>query len=139
MYGDLLYKLSFLRDRKRKKFVGESEKEALKKRKIRTESGQWIQASYKSGVYQEWKDKHKIDTAPLVGGEVKGQSSKGKKGGHRRKGGLSRSKLEQRGKGGGGADLKPKAVILRNRQKKEMLERRRKVKNSKKRHQTARK
>lgn len=42
-------KLSSLRDRKRKKFVGESEKEGRKK--VKTESGTWIAASYKSNAY----------------------------------------------------------------------------------------
>ena len=49
------------RDRKRKKFVGESEKEAPRKKRIKTESGQWIQASFKSNAYREWKEKHKIE------------------------------------------------------------------------------
>ena len=40
---------SICRDRKRKRFVG-GETEA-KKKKIKTESGHWIDATYKSGVY----------------------------------------------------------------------------------------
>lgn len=38
------------RDRKRKRFVG-GETEANKKKKIKTESGHWIDATYKSGMY----------------------------------------------------------------------------------------
>lgn len=30
--------------------------------KIRTESGAWISASFKSNRYQQWKDKSKIDS-----------------------------------------------------------------------------
>jgi len=37
------------RDRKRKRFVGESD--TTKKKKIKTESGNWIDATYKSGMY----------------------------------------------------------------------------------------
>ena len=37
------------RDRKRKKFVGESGKEGQKR--VKTESGTWIAASYKSNAY----------------------------------------------------------------------------------------
>ena len=38
------------RDRKRKRFIGEGT-EANKKKKIKTESGHWIDATYKSGMY----------------------------------------------------------------------------------------
>lgn len=38
------------RDCKRKRFVGEGT-EANKKKKIKTESGHWIDATYKSGMY----------------------------------------------------------------------------------------
>ncbi|XP_065897947.1 ATP-dependent RNA helicase DDX54-like [Dysidea avara] len=45
-------------DRKRKRFIGESE--TTKKKKLKTESGHWIDATYKSGIYEEWKSKHKV-------------------------------------------------------------------------------
>lgn len=46
----------FLRDRKKKKFINEEEP---KVKKIRTESGNWISASYKSGLYEKWQNKTK--------------------------------------------------------------------------------
>ncbi|PAV83717.1 hypothetical protein WR25_25111 isoform B [Diploscapter pachys] len=45
-------------DRKKKKFVGTSEEEQVKK--IRTEEGTWLPATYKTGIYEEWKEKQKI-------------------------------------------------------------------------------
>ena len=54
------------RDRKRKKFVGETGKEGRKK--IKTESGGWISSSYKTNAYQEWMEQHKIE-GTLVGEE----------------------------------------------------------------------
>ena len=41
---------SVYRDRKRKRFVGGGT-EANKRKKIKTESGHWIDATYKSGMY----------------------------------------------------------------------------------------
>ncbi|XP_005109099.1 ATP-dependent RNA helicase DDX54 [Aplysia californica] len=45
-------------DRKRKKFVTEND-EGGKKKKIKTESGNWISASYKSNAYVEWRNRSK--------------------------------------------------------------------------------
>ncbi|XP_059351601.1 ATP-dependent RNA helicase DDX54-like [Daphnia carinata] len=45
-------------DRKKKKFIGQ---EDVKKRKIRTESGVWIPATYKTDRYERWKGKSKVD------------------------------------------------------------------------------
>ena len=45
-------------DRKKKKYVGQ---EDSKTRKIRTESGVWIPATYKTDRYQRWRDKTKVD------------------------------------------------------------------------------
>ncbi|XP_055338199.1 ATP-dependent RNA helicase DDX54-like [Paramacrobiotus metropolitanus] len=47
-------------DRKRKKFVGEDTSDA-KKKKIKTESGAWIPATYKTDLYSQWKKSHQID------------------------------------------------------------------------------
>jgi len=44
-------------DRKRKKFVTESNEG--KNKKIKTESGNWIAASYKSNAYSDWKHRSK--------------------------------------------------------------------------------
>ena len=47
----LRFTYSCFRDRKKKKFVGQSGNQG-KGKKIKTESGQWINASYKSDAYQ---------------------------------------------------------------------------------------
>ncbi|XP_037277849.1 ATP-dependent RNA helicase DDX54 [Rhipicephalus microplus] len=46
-------------DRKRKRFVRDDSDP--KKKKIRTESGAWIPASYKSDVYKQWRKKAQMD------------------------------------------------------------------------------
>ncbi|KAL1475959.1 hypothetical protein MTO96_036896, partial [Rhipicephalus appendiculatus] len=46
-------------DRKRKRFVREDSDP--KNKKIRTESGAWIPASYKSDVYKQWRKKAQMD------------------------------------------------------------------------------
>ena len=45
-----IVRCSVYRDRKRKRFVG-GVTEANKRKKIKTESGHWIDATYKSGMY----------------------------------------------------------------------------------------
>lgn len=47
------------RDRKKKKFVGQSNDEPSQK-KIRTEEGTWLPASYKTGRYEQWKRDQKL-------------------------------------------------------------------------------
>ncbi|XP_076307739.1 ATP-dependent RNA helicase DDX54 [Tachypleus tridentatus] len=47
-------------DRRKKKFVKDMGIDPRKK-KIKTESGVWIPASYKSTIYKQWKEKYKID------------------------------------------------------------------------------
>ncbi|CAB3364540.1 Hypothetical predicted protein [Cloeon dipterum] len=44
-------------DSKKKKMVGQKETQ----KKIRTESGVWISATYKTGKYKQWKEKAKAD------------------------------------------------------------------------------
>lgn len=124
------------RDRKRKKFVGESGSD--KQKRIKTESGHLIRASYKSSAYRDWRDRHKIET-PLTGLEVEdsvegvsmtttaklskfkrsrfknGSNSAGKKSGRN-------SKMAAVG------DLKSKAEILKKRSIKQAQEKRRKMK-----------
>ncbi|CAF4903375.1 unnamed protein product, partial [Rotaria sp. Silwood1] len=46
-------------DRKKKKFVTVGQTDA-KTKKIKTESGQWIQASYKTNAYKKWLNKSKV-------------------------------------------------------------------------------
>jgi len=49
-------------DRKKKKFVTVGQTDT---KKIKTESGQWIQASYKTDVYKKWLNKSKITDRDL--------------------------------------------------------------------------
>lgn len=44
-------------DRKKKRFINESGAADPKKKKIKTESGAWIPASYSSDLYRKWKEK----------------------------------------------------------------------------------
>lgn len=60
------------RDRKRKRFAGQTGKEANMK-KIKTESGRKIAASYKSQSYQRWKERNKVDTIMTGGVEESSQ------------------------------------------------------------------
>lgn len=114
----------FSRDRKRKKFVGEQE--TPRKKRIKTESGHWIQASFKSNAYKEWKEKHKIDT-PFNGQQEES-------------GGVQRSRQpvryrhnSKKGEQEGGmvGDLRPKAAIMKKRQRREGIEHRKKQKEKK--------
>lgn len=54
-------------DRKRKRFVREDSDP--KKKKIRTESGAWIPASYKSDVYKQWRKKAQMDAREAGSGD----------------------------------------------------------------------
>lgn len=47
-------------DRKKKKFISSGNTEQSKK-KIKTESGQWISASFKTDLYKKWKEKVKAE------------------------------------------------------------------------------
>lgn len=47
-------------DRKKKKFITPGSDEP-KMKKIKTESGNWISASYNSGIYEKWKKRSKIE------------------------------------------------------------------------------
>ncbi|NXA37996.1 DDX54 helicase, partial [Eudromia elegans] len=46
-------------DRKKKRFVGQTGQED--KKKVRTESGRYINSSYKNNLYEKWKQKYKVD------------------------------------------------------------------------------
>ncbi|XP_065594785.1 ATP-dependent RNA helicase DDX54 [Cyrtonyx montezumae] len=46
-------------DRKKKRFVGQTGQE--EKKKVRTESGRYVSSSYKTNLYEKWKQKHKVD------------------------------------------------------------------------------
>ena len=89
----------FYRDRKRKKFVNESGKERSKK--IKTESGTYIAASFKSNSYREWMDKHRIEGA-LTPGTDDPSGSGDAPGNHRGGGHNMRGRGGGRGRGRGG-------------------------------------
>ncbi|CAH1773023.1 unnamed protein product [Owenia fusiformis] len=48
-------------DRKKKKFVSVDSGNPKGKRKVKTESGQWINASYKTDIYKDWLNKNKVE------------------------------------------------------------------------------
>ncbi|KAF4526402.1 hypothetical protein B566_EDAN012693 [Ephemera danica] len=107
-------------DERRKKMVGA--KEQVKK--IRSESGVWIKASYKSGRYQQWKEKSKADEAASDSDNSDAEEKTPQKGG--RFGGPHRG----RGRGGqqGGSqrvrsELRRPDQILKAREKKERSKR----------------
>lgn len=52
----ILFKYNLCRDRKRKKYVNSDDPKA---KKIRTEEGTWVPASYKSGRYENWQKQQK--------------------------------------------------------------------------------
>uniref|UniRef100_A0A8C8G4P8 RNA helicase n=1 Tax=Oncorhynchus tshawytscha TaxID=74940 RepID=A0A8C8G4P8_ONCTS len=62
-------------DRKRKRFVKETGKEADQKKKKRTESGQMINNKNKKNFYEEWKKKYKVDDGG--GGDSDGETGGG--------------------------------------------------------------
>ena len=142
-YNQLKFTYHWLtcRDRKRKKFVGDSGAE--KQKKIKTESGHYIKASYKSSAYRDWRDKHKIET-PLTGIESEetvdfassapGVSASGGRGPSRFSSKLRNCSSVSGGKRGGKGkstrvgDLKSKSEILKKRSIKQAQERRRKMK-----------
>lgn len=124
IYIYLLY-VTQHRDRKRKKFVGDSGNEP---KRIKTESGRWIKASYRSNIYQEWKEKHKVDS-PLAGAEEDaGVATTFKKSSRGRKGHFGPGDKKGKETVGG---LRSKGDILKRRKVKNMqqLARNRKTKN----------
>ncbi|XP_028406075.1 ATP-dependent RNA helicase DDX54-like [Dendronephthya gigantea] len=105
-------------DRKRKKFVG---KEENTKKRIKTESGRWIPASYKTTLYKDWLDKnavkHQKNEDDNEDSNHPGTFRKGKKRGRRKDGRLEGRKNE----------LRNKEQILKQRKRKQnILERQKK-------------
>ena len=118
--------LSASRDRKRKKFVGDG---GTQPKRIKTESGQWIKASYKTSAYQEWRERHKIDM-PLAGTEEDTQAVPSKRQSRGKKGGQDGGRRKRGDKATAG-DLKSKGEILKKRRVKKMQELARKRKAKK--------
>ncbi|CAD5124444.1 DgyrCDS12727 [Dimorphilus gyrociliatus] len=126
-------------DRKKMKFVGETND----KKKIKTESGQWISSTYKSKVYKEWLDKTKMKSreehadmdnddrvkAPKKARsgrlQVLGGESKFKRGFHTRREETKANKNKR--------ELKRKDEIVKERRKKANLQARMKHREKRKR------
>uniref|UniRef100_A0A8C8G738 RNA helicase n=1 Tax=Oncorhynchus tshawytscha TaxID=74940 RepID=A0A8C8G738_ONCTS len=100
-------------DRKRKRFVKETGKEADQKKKKRTESGQMINNKNKKNFYEEWKKKYKVDDGG--GGDSDGETGGGGRG--RRGGGGGKSR--DGGSRGPRSELKTRDQILKQRRKTE--------------------
>ena len=109
------------RDRKKKKFVGKEDKE--KSKKIRTESGILIPASYKSDLYAKWKKRQRIEATEDGNDTERPQRF-----------GFNRS--ARRGKNR--SELKGKEQILKERRRKEKMQslQKRREHSKKKRGQT---
>lgn len=103
-------------DRRLKKYVGLSGNEPANK-KIRTEDGTWLPASYKTGKYEEWKQKQKIG----FGNKKEGDDGDGE--GQEQDYGRKRKWKTETNKGGPKhSELKNKDQILKGRRKQEKLE-----------------
>lgn len=71
----LLQRASSLRwDRRTKKFVKGDGIGADNKKMVRSESGQKLPASFKSGVFDEWRKKQRISVPKVGEAELKGQT-----------------------------------------------------------------
>ncbi|XP_078467731.1 ATP-dependent RNA helicase DDX54-like [Lampetra planeri] len=129
-------------DRKRKRFVRDSGNKDGKK-KIKTESGQYISASYKTNFYAEWRKKNRIDDRVSESEDEEGGSGGGRRGRGGAWRGVRGKRRDGRGgppgrgghpgasrRGGGGADkhqrvrseLRNPDQILKARRKKERME-----------------
>uniref|UniRef100_A0A8B9CL55 ATP-dependent RNA helicase DDX54 n=1 Tax=Anser brachyrhynchus TaxID=132585 RepID=A0A8B9CL55_9AVES len=94
-------------DRKKKRFVGQTGQE--EKKKVRTESGRYISGSYKSNLYEKWKQKHKVDDRDDDDEDIRGREQfKGKhKRGHGPRQPAAQGKVR--------SELKNKQQILKQR------------------------
>ena len=59
-------------DRKKMKFVGQTEKQVKSQKKIKNEAGQWITASYKTDRYKRWKKTSKVESSGAMAGDEDG-------------------------------------------------------------------
>ncbi|XP_078410204.1 ATP-dependent RNA helicase DDX54 isoform X2 [Cetorhinus maximus] len=103
-------------DRKKKRFVRDTGKE---NKKIKTESGRYINASYKKNIYEEWKKKYKIDERISDDETENERRNHRKKGGRGGRGNSSSFPRKQGQQHGVRSELKTKAEILKNRKRKE--------------------
>ncbi|XP_068736507.1 ATP-dependent RNA helicase DDX54-like isoform X2 [Montipora capricornis] len=107
-------------DRKRKNFVGQDGNT----KKIRTESGVRIPATYKKNIYQDWLKRTKMDSW-VSGDQEEDETRPGHKSGRRDH---APKKIQRKGKGFGGkgsvrrgSELKSKEQILKARHQKEKV------------------
>ncbi|XP_071451476.1 ATP-dependent RNA helicase DDX54 [Hetaerina americana] len=114
--GLKLRKKIMMWDQRKKKMVSTQEN---KVKKIKTESGVWIPATYKSGRYNEWKEKSKVDDDE-EDDEDEGNNHRGfassSKGGRRGNNNVWGS----RGRGKGRNEMKRPEQILKERKAKEL-------------------
>ncbi|XP_059154921.1 ATP-dependent RNA helicase DDX54-like [Physella acuta] len=115
-------------DRKKKKYVTDSTEQ--KNKKIKTESGNWISASYKSNAYREWRTRNNTDRDEGETGGERNQNRKltivgmKKRKWHTKGSGeeASRKQNQQKFKLGKAGGLKSADQILKNRRRKAKIE-----------------
>ncbi|CAB3409888.1 unnamed protein product [Caenorhabditis bovis] len=103
-------------DRKLKKFVGADEPA---QKKIRTEEGTWLPASYKTGKYEEWKQKQKIGFKKNNDDDEDGENTDNSQMNSRKRKWGSKSASAN---GPKHSELKTKEQILKGRRKQEKLQ-----------------
>ncbi|XP_030794622.1 ATP-dependent RNA helicase DDX54 isoform X4 [Rhinopithecus roxellana] len=107
-------------DRKKKRFVGKSGQED--KKKIKTESGRYINSSYKRDLYQKWKQKQKIDDRDSDEEGASDRRGPERRGGKRGRGqGASRPCTPGTPAGCVRPELKTKQQILKQRRRAQKL------------------
>jgi ATP-dependent RNA helicase DDX54/DBP10 len=103
------------RNRKLKRFVGESGDEPSKK-KIRTEDGTILPATYKSGKYEMWQKKQKMDNQREASDDEEQDQQEYS---HTKSRYASKTPTNGRG---ARSELKTKEQILKQRKRKERLQ-----------------
>ncbi|KAK4054105.1 ATP-dependent RNA helicase dbp10 [Microbotryomycetes sp. JL201] len=83
-------------DRKTKKFVRADQVGADNKKLIKSESGQKLPASFRSGVFDDWKKKQRIHVPKVGEQEIKGRTTMGREKRFRHKAGVPRDDGEKR-------------------------------------------
>uniref|UniRef100_A0A2K5ZP24 RNA helicase n=1 Tax=Mandrillus leucophaeus TaxID=9568 RepID=A0A2K5ZP24_MANLE len=108
-------------DRKKKRFVGKSGQED--KKKIKTESGRYINSSYKRDLYQKWKQKQKIDDRDSDEEGASDRRGPERRGGKRGRGQAGASRPHAPGTPAGCVrpELKTKQQILKQRRRAQKL------------------
>ncbi len=112
-------------DRKRKKYVLDHGHESRRK-KVKTESGALISASYKSNLYKDWLEKSKAKSAEESGSDADEPGDTSSKqfpsGKGRRRGKFTGpAAMAKRHQGGRNQELKRKEEIVKSRRKKSQL------------------